>query len=74
MEKYYQYQQERGPVEACSGQFKGSTLRSLYKKELVDKQTQMEAKRLMRQQIDFHLQGKKLESRSLMAQLIKKKK
>lgn len=64
--KIYRYQQNLGPIEADDGFIQGTTLQSLANKQLLDIQTQRQAKRLMRQQIDFHLQGRVLKSRALI--------
>lgn len=67
--KLYHYQQDLGPIEATDGFIRGKTLQALNNKQLQDQQTHREAKRLMRQQIDFHLQGRELKSRSLIKRL-----
>ncbi len=67
--KLYRYQQDLGPIEAADGFIRGETLQALNNKQLQDQQTHREAKRLMRQQIDFHLQGRELKSRSLIKKL-----
>ncbi len=65
-EKKYYYIPDQGPVVAENGSFSGATLKSLQGKNLENKQALAEAKQLMRQVIDFHLQGRALKSRSLI--------
>lgn len=69
--KRYHYQQDLGPIETADGFIRGETLQALAKKQLSNKHTYREAKRLMRQQIDFHLHGRELKSRSLIRQSIR---
>lgn len=66
-EKLYDYQIEQGPVEAEIGNniIHGSTLIGLRKHRLENAFELLEAKRLLRHAIDFHLEGKPLTSRSL---------
>jgi len=65
-EKKYHYIPDQGPVAAENGYFSGMTLKALQAKNLENKQSLAEAKQLMRQVIDFHLQGHPLKSRSLI--------
>jgi DNA repair protein RecO (recombination protein O) len=64
-EKYH-YIPDQGPVVAENGHYSGMTLKALQTKILDNQQSLTEAKRLMRQMIDFHLQGRQLKSRSLI--------
>lgn len=65
-EKKYHYIPDQGPVLSEEGSISGITLKALQAKTLENKQALLEAKRLMRQVIDFHLQGRPLKSRSLI--------
>jgi DNA repair protein RecO (recombination protein O) len=65
-EKKYHYIPDQGPVIAENGHFSGMTLKALQAKNLENIQSLAEAKQLMRQVIDFHLQGQPLKSRSLI--------
>jgi len=64
--KKYHYIPDQGAVMAENGHFSGMTLKALQAKSLENQQSLAEAKRLMRQVIDFHLQGRPLKSRSLI--------
>lgn len=68
-EKKYQFLPDQGPMESEQGFIKGSTLLALERKILDNKQSLMEAKKLMRLVFDFHLQGKKLNSRTLIKKI-----
>ena len=58
-------------MEMPEGSIQGVTLQALGRKDLKGEQVHREAKCLMRQQIDYHLQGKVLNSRALMSQVIR---
>lgn len=60
-----------GVVEHLDGYVCGETLLALDARSALNKQALYEAKQLMRQVIDFQLQGKKLKSRLVLAKIIK---
>ncbi|MDD5275706.1 MAG: DNA repair protein RecO [Methylovulum sp.] len=70
-DKKYHFNAEQGPVAAEQGEFSGSTLQALIRKDFTQPQVLSEAKLLMRSVIDTHLQGKSLKSRTVINQLIK---
>ena len=70
-DKHYEYVREKGPVQTAGQGFSGKSLIALRKKILSDEQVRKEAKQLMRQLIDFHLQGRELKSRVLMSQFVR---
>lgn len=70
-EKKYRFVIERGVTEEKHGKITGKTLLALAEKKLNEPETLSEAKKLMRQMIDFHLQGKELKSRAIISQIIK---
>jgi DNA repair protein RecO (recombination protein O) len=70
-DKHYEYVREIGPVQTTGKGFSGKSLIALRKKILNDDLVRKEAKQLMRQLIDFHLQGRELKSRVLMSQFIR---
>lgn len=65
-EKKYHFIPDQGPVVAENGLFSGMTLKALQARNLGNQQSLAEAKQLMRQVIDFHLQGRPLKSRSVI--------
>lgn len=69
--KKYFFHADAGPVEAESGDVSGRTLLALQTKTLTDSETLAEAKKFMRTVIDFHLQGKPLKSRAVIARILK---
>lgn len=70
-EKKYQLVVDSGVTEAKQGRISGKTLLALMKRELNEPQVLSEAKFIMRQLIDTHLQGKPLKSRAIISQIIK---
>lgn len=68
--KYF-FRGEFGVVEHLKGYISGDTLLTLNARNALNKQALYEAKQLMRQIIDFQLQGKKLKSRLVLAKIIK---
>jgi len=68
----YQYDLEQGPTINDNGQIPGATLIAMQHASYSDTQQLNTAKRLMRQIIDFYLQGKPLKSRILISKLIQK--
>jgi len=68
----YRYDFERGPVVDDKSKITGSTLIAMHHDNYTNQRQLSEAKWLMRQVIDFHLQGKVLNSRILISKLIKK--
>ncbi len=70
--KKYRFDRELGAIEAADGSVSGATLLALNARDLTTAQTLAEAKRLMRQIIDGHLQGKPLKSRAVINQIISK--
>lgn len=67
----YSFSAEQGMVESLKGYVSGKTLIALEARVFLDKQALVEAKKLMRQVIDFQLQGKQLKSRAVLAKIIK---
>ncbi|MGR9051163.1 MAG: DNA repair protein RecO [Gammaproteobacteria bacterium] len=67
--KKYYYTADTGPIEADNGTISGRTLLALHSKTLNDPNTLAEAKKIMRSTIDFHLQGKPLKSRAVIAKI-----
>lgn len=69
----YRYDIEQGITVDSDGGVHGSTLIAMQQSNYSDQRQLSEAKWLMRQIIDFHLQGKTLNSRTLISKLILKK-
>ena len=67
----YCFSSELGMIENPNGYICGKTLLAMEKRISLDKQELYEAKQLMRRIIDFHVQGKELKSRSVLAKIIK---
>lgn len=61
----YRYELDSGPVCDSRGWLHGATLLELSQRRLASKRSRQEAKRLLRQAIDYRLEGKQLNSRSL---------
>jgi DNA repair protein RecO (recombination protein O) len=70
--KNYAFDVEQGAYEDSNGYLTGHTLQALSIKSLSNQQVLLEAKRLMRDVIDFHLQGRPLKSRQVINQIIKR--
>ncbi len=70
--KKYSFNQGIGLVEDAQGQFTGFTLLAMAQRKFEDIQVLVEAKVLMRQVIDSHLQGKQLKSRAVINTMIKR--
>ncbi len=68
-QKTYRYDIEQGVMTDNNGKIHGDTLIAMQQSNYTDQRQLKEAKRLMRQVIDFYLQGKTLTSRSLISQL-----
>ena len=72
-DRCYTYQVERGPVvaEKEDGQvvFKGKTFLDIASDDYTDQQTLSESKRLMRQLVAHHLEGRPLQSRRVFVEL-----
>jgi DNA repair protein RecO (recombination protein O) len=66
----YRYQPGIGLVADDSAAISGATLQALAKQDLSSSQVQLEAKLLLRSVIDSHLQGKPLNSRAVIQQII----
>jgi DNA repair protein RecO (recombination protein O) len=66
----YLFNAELGMIESAKGFVSGETLLRLSTREALDKKALYEAKKLMRMMIDFHLQGKQLKSRAVLAKII----
>ncbi len=62
---------ESGMLSSAKGYVSGKTLLALEARKPLDKKELYEAKRLMRCIIDFHLQGRHLKSRAVLAKIIK---
>jgi DNA repair protein RecO (recombination protein O) len=67
----YLFDAERGLVVAEHGLFSEKTLRAIQLRQFNDAEVLSEAKVLMRQVIDTHLQGRQLKSRVVINKLIK---
>jgi len=67
----YQFSREQGMMENNKGYISGATLLALEARRLLSDQGLVEAKKLMRQVVDFQLQGKELKSRRVLAKIIK---
>ncbi len=70
--KKYSFNKYIGLVEDTKGQFTGFVLLAMAQRQFVDTQVLAEAKVLMRQVIDSHLQGKQLKSRAVINTMIKR--
>lgn len=68
-EARYQFHPEQGAFQHSAGQISGSTLQALQQGNLTDKPTLREAKKLLRGVLHFHLQGKPLKSRQVLAKI-----
>lgn len=66
----YQYDIQQGATINAKGHILGATLIAMQQADYKNTRQLNEAKRLMRQIIDFYLQGKPLKSRTLATQLI----
>jgi DNA repair protein RecO (recombination protein O) len=67
----YSFDGNVGMVESITGYISGETLLSLMARNHLNKYALYEAKQLMRRIINFHLQGKVLKSRAVLAKIIK---
>ncbi len=67
----YRYTPGLGPQLQTDGAFSGATLIALRGGALESTQMRAEAKKLLRSVLDYHLAGKPLKSRQLLAQLVK---
>ncbi|NOQ13521.1 MAG: DNA repair protein RecO [Methyloprofundus sp.] len=68
----YRYDIEQGATIDSEGNIHGSTLIAMQQENYINQRQLNEAKWLMRQVIDFHLQGKTLKSRLVIAKLMQK--
>lgn len=68
----YRYEIEQGATVDSEGNIHGSTLIAMNQSNYTDQGQLNEAKWLMRQVIDFHLQGRTIKSRSLISKLMQK--
>jgi len=68
----YRYDIEHGATVDSKGGIQGATLLAMEQSNYTDQAQLNEAKWLMRQVIDFYLQGKTLKSRSLISKLMQK--
>jgi len=68
----YQYKIEQGATINPDGQILGATLIAMQQENYCNVRQLNEAKQLMRQVIDFYLQGKPLKSRTLISKLKQK--
>jgi len=66
----YVFDIEKGATVSQQGHIHGSTLLAMHHDNYTEKFHLQEAKNLMRQVIDFHLQGKSLKSRLLISKLM----
>jgi DNA repair protein RecO (recombination protein O) len=69
--KKYLYRGGTGMLESSKGYICGRNLLAMEARKSLDKQALYEAKQLMRQVIDFHLQNKELKSRAVLTQIIR---
>jgi DNA repair protein RecO (recombination protein O) len=69
--KNYRFNSDLGPVEAADGQYSGKTLLAIKSREFNDPLVLSEAKILMRTVLDVYLQGKPLQSRAVINNLIR---
>lgn len=69
--KKYFFNADCGPVEAEDGDIAGQTLLALHTRTFTDSETLAAAKKFMRTVIDFHLQGRPLKSRAVIARILK---
>ena len=67
----YLLDEESGISENIKGYVEGATLLALEARSRLDKKALYQAKQLTRRMIDFHLQGGKLKSRAVLANIIK---
>ncbi len=72
-ETTYRYDIEQGATIDVEGNIQGSTLIAMQQSNYTDQAQLNEVKLIMRQVIDFHLQGKMLNSRTLISRFIQKK-
>ncbi len=70
-DEIYQYVEGVGLMRNAEGLVSGDTLLALQNGLILDKQGLIEAKQLMRSVLDFHLHGKVLKSRVVLAKVIK---
>jgi DNA repair protein RecO (recombination protein O) len=66
---HYYFKTDQGVVEHTQGTISGKTIQAINDKVFTDAQTLSEAKSIMRSVINFHLQGKPLKSRAILAQI-----
>ena len=71
-ELIYRYDIEQGATVDSKGKIHGSTLIAMQQSSYTEQRQLNEAKWLMRQVIDFYLQGKTLHSRTLISKLLLK--
>ncbi len=69
LKKYY-FSGEAGMIESDTGYIYGETLLALDARNSLNKKALYESKQLMRQVINFQLQGKQLKSRVVLAKII----
>ena len=71
--RYYRYHPGAGPVELPGGDttdgISGQTLLALQEREEMDERTRREARRLMRQVLDYYIAPRVIRSRSIMQAL-----
>ncbi len=70
--KKYLFNKDDGLVEDTDGAFSGSALLAMEQKDFTDPLVLIEAKKLMRTVIDARLQGKRLKSRDVINNIIKR--
>ena len=66
----YHYDIEQGAIPAVDGQISGKTLLALKAKQLLEPQTLLEAKLIMRKVIATYLNGKPLKSKAVINQIM----
>jgi DNA repair protein RecO (recombination protein O) len=71
-DKKYMFNKDDGLVEDLDGQFSGSALKAMEQRRFDDPGVLSEAKLLMRNVIDNHLQGKQLKSRTVINNIVKR--
>lgn len=70
-DKNYLIQADIGPIEAVDGEISGATLLALQAMDFRDAKSLEQAKKVMRQIIDYHLQGKPLKSRAVITNILR---
>ncbi len=67
---YYRYVEGQGMVACSDGDIRGTTLLALHHGQDLDRKSLIEAKRLTRKVLDYHLQGRALKSRAVISRMV----